>query len=70
MPNIQQSLVAARNNMPSPNTPRLNFISALVFLAPVGLGVVSTLLTWNPAGVIIGVLLGLLLAQAPKIARQ
>jgi regulator of protease activity HflC (stomatin/prohibitin superfamily) len=27
-------------------------------------------MTWNPAGVIVGVLLGLLLAQSPKIARQ
>jgi regulator of protease activity HflC (stomatin/prohibitin superfamily) len=69
MPNIQ-SLVQNRSNLPATNTPRLNFISALAFLAPVGLGVLSTLITWNPAGVIIGVLLGLLLAQSPKIARQ
>jgi len=69
MPNMQ-SLVQNRSNLPAPNAPRLNFISALAFLAPVGLGVVSTLITFNPAGVIIGVLLGLLLAQSPKIARQ
>ena len=69
MPNMQ-GLVQNRSNVPAPNAPRLNFISALAFLAPVGLGVVSTLITFNPAGVIIGVLLGLLLAQSPKIARQ
>jgi regulator of protease activity HflC (stomatin/prohibitin superfamily) len=69
MPNMQ-SLVQNRSNLPAPNAPRLNFISALAFLSPVGLGVVSTLITFNPAGVIIGVLLGLLLAQSPKIARQ
>jgi len=69
MPNMQ-GLVQNRSNMPAPNAPRLNFISALAFLAPLGLGVVSTLITFNPAGVIIGVLLGLLLAQSPKIARQ
>jgi len=69
MPNMQ-SLVQNRSNVPAPNAPRLNFISALAFLAPLGLGVVSTLITFNPAGVIIGVLLGLLLAQSPKIARQ
>ena len=69
MPNMQ-SLVQNRNNLPAPNAPRLNFLSALAFLAPLGLGIVSTLLTLNPAGVIIGVLLGLLLAQSPKIARQ
>ena len=65
-----QSLVQNRSSVPAPNAPRLNFISALAFLAPLGLGVVSTLITLNPAGVIIGVLLGLLLAQSPKIARQ
>jgi len=70
MPNIQQSLVELRNNLPSPSGPRLNFMSAVAFIAPVGLGALATLLTWNPAGVIIGVLLGLFLAQAPKIARQ
>jgi len=70
MPNIQQSLVEIRNNLPSPSGPRLNFMSAVAFIAPVGLGALATLLTWNPAGVIIGVLLGLFLAQAPKIARQ
>ena len=70
MPNIQQSLVEIRNNLPSPSGPRLNFMSAVAFIAPVGLGALATLLTWNPAGVIIGVLLGLFLAQTPKIARQ
>jgi len=66
-----QSLVQNRNNVPAPNAaPRLNFISALAFLAPLCFGIVSTLITLNPAGVIVGVLLGLLLAQSPKIARQ
>src|SRR5438045_5356128 len=66
----RQSLVQNRSNLQAPNALRLNFISALAFLAPVGFGIVSTLITLNPAGVIVGVLLGLLLAQAPKIARQ
>ena len=69
MPNVQ-SLIQNRANLPARNTPRLNFISALAFLAPLGFGIVSTLITLNPAGVIVGVLLGLLLAQSPKIARQ
>src|ERR1044072_7859596 len=69
MPNLQ-NLVQNRSNLPAPNTPRLNFISALAFLAPLGFGVLSTLITLNPAGVIVGVLLGLLLAQSHKIARQ
>jgi regulator of protease activity HflC (stomatin/prohibitin superfamily) len=56
--------------LPAIETPRINVVSAAVFLTPLLLGVLTTLLTWNPAGVIIGIVLGLLLAQAPKIARQ
>lgn len=64
-----QSLIETRNNLPV-NTPRLNFVAALGFLVPVAVGVLATLITLNPGGVIVGVLLGLLLAQSPKIARQ
>jgi len=58
-----------RSNLPV-NAPRLNFVQAVAFLAPVVFGALTTLLTLNPAGAIVGVLLGLLLAQSPKIARQ
>src|SRR5712672_733684 len=58
-----------RSNLPA-NTPRLNFVQAVAFLVPVVFGALATLLTLNPGGAIIGVLLGLLLAQSPKIARQ
>src|SRR5690242_15300938 len=70
MANIQ--LIENRiSNLPSsPTAPRLNFVQGAAFLAPLALGALSTLLTWSPAGVIIGLLLGLLLAQSPKIARQ
>jgi regulator of protease activity HflC (stomatin/prohibitin superfamily) len=68
MANIQ--LLENRSNLPVPNAPRLNFISALAFLAPVGVGALATLMTLNPGGAIVGVLLGLLLAQSPKIAKQ
>jgi regulator of protease activity HflC (stomatin/prohibitin superfamily) len=64
------SLVQQRNNLPSTNTPRVNVVSAVSFLIPLGLGVLATIATLNPAGAIIGAILGLLLAQAPKIARQ
>ena len=69
MPNMQ-SLVQNRSNLPAPNLPRFNFISALAFLTPLAFGIVSTLITLKPAGVIVGILFGLLLAQSPKIARQ
>ena len=65
-----QSLVQNRSNLPAPNAPRLNFVSVLAFIAPVGLGLVATLLTLKPFGAILGILLGFLLAQSPKIARQ
>jgi regulator of protease activity HflC (stomatin/prohibitin superfamily) len=68
MANIQ--LMENRSNLLSPTTPRVNFVAGVAFLAPVLLGALATLLTWNPAGAIVGVLLGLLLAQSPKIARQ
>jgi len=69
MPNIQ-SLVESRSNVPAPTAPRLNFIAALAFIAPAALGAVATLITLKPFGAILGVLLGLLFAQSPKIARQ
>ena len=69
MPNMQ-NLVQNRSNLPAPIAPRLNFVAALAFLGPLGFGILSTLITLNPAGIIVGVLLGLLLAQSPKIARQ
>src|SRR5438128_399303 len=65
-----QSLIETRSNLPAANTPRLNFVQAVAFLGPLALGALATLLTFNPAGVIVGLLLGLLLAQSPKIARQ
>jgi regulator of protease activity HflC (stomatin/prohibitin superfamily) len=68
MANIQ--LLENRSNLPATNAPRLNFIAALAFLAPVAVGALATLMTLNPGGAIVGVLLGLLLAQSPKIARQ
>jgi regulator of protease activity HflC (stomatin/prohibitin superfamily) len=52
------------------NTPRVNVVSAVSFLIPAVLGVLATLASLNPVGAIVGILLGLFLAQAPKIARQ
>jgi regulator of protease activity HflC (stomatin/prohibitin superfamily) len=72
MANIQlvSSVENRSSNLPSSTAPRVNFVQGVAFLAPLALGALSTLLTWSPVGVIIGLLLGLLLAQSPKIARQ
>jgi regulator of protease activity HflC (stomatin/prohibitin superfamily) len=39
-------------------------------ITPILLGALATWLTFNPVGVIVGVILGVLLSQAPKVARQ
>ena len=64
------SLTQTRSNLPSTDVARFNVVSAVVFLVPVLAGALIAWLTFNPAGVIAGVVLGALLAQAPKIARQ
>ena len=64
------SLIQTRSNVPATEMPRVNVVSAVALLTPLLLGGLVTWLTFNPVGVIVGLLLGLLLAQAPKIARQ
>jgi regulator of protease activity HflC (stomatin/prohibitin superfamily) len=49
---------------------RVNVVSAAALIMPVFLGALASWLTFNPIGVIVGVLLGFLLSQAPKVARQ
>src|SRR6185503_5609448 len=64
------SLMQTRSSLPAPSTPRVNVVSAVSFLFPLALGAALTALTFNPAAVIVGLLLGLLFAQSPKVARQ
>jgi len=68
--NNMTSLVQTRSNLPATNTPRVNIIAALAFLSPLALGALATILTANPIGAVVGLILGLLAAQSPKIARQ
>jgi SPFH domain / Band 7 family len=64
------SLMQSRNNLPSTDVARINVVSAVTFLVPLLSGALITWLTFSPVAVIVGLVLGLLLAQAPKIARQ
>src|SRR5437660_9442766 len=48
----------------------MSIVAGVGFLGPVVAGGVETLAPLNPAGVIVGVLLGLLLSQSAEIARQ
>ncbi|MDQ3753385.1 MAG: SPFH domain-containing protein [Acidobacteriota bacterium] len=65
-------LSQGKSNLPATtqNTLRLNVVSVLMFVLPAALGVVGTLLLMNPVFAIVGILLGLLLAQSPKVAKQ
>ena len=64
------SLTQTRSSLPSTDVARINIVSAVALLVPLLSGALITWLTFNPAGVIVGLVLGLLLSQAPKIARQ
>src|SRR5690348_4840551 len=52
------------------NAPRANVVATLTFLALAGIGTVSTVLTLNPVGAILGAFFGLIAAMSPKIAKQ
>ena len=67
---MSESLIRTRSGVPATEMPRVNVVSAVVFFIPLLLGVLATWLTFNPAGVIVGLVLGALLFQAPKVARQ
>jgi regulator of protease activity HflC (stomatin/prohibitin superfamily) len=67
---MSTSLIRTRSNIAAAEMPRVNVVSAVVLIAPILLGALVTWLTFNPAGVIVGAILGVLLSQAPKVARQ
>ncbi len=50
--------------------PRINVISALMFLGPIGLGLLLSILTQNPISAIAGALAGMVLSLAPRVAKQ
>ena len=52
------------------NAPRVNVVSVLLLAAPTLFGVLLSVWLRNPVGVIVGLLLGFLVAQAPKVAKQ
>ena len=65
---MSESMIRTRSGVPATEMPRVNVVSAVVFFIPLLLGVLATWLTFNPAGVIAGLVLGALLFQAPKVA--
>jgi regulator of protease activity HflC (stomatin/prohibitin superfamily) len=63
-------LIEGKKNLPAPKAPRANVVSALMLIVPIGLGVAVSVLMDNPVAAIVGILLGLLLAQSPRVAKQ
>jgi regulator of protease activity HflC (stomatin/prohibitin superfamily) len=61
----------SRSAVPAPVPPRINIIAAILLLVPLIAGTILTAVTFkNPIGVIVGLLVGLLLAQSPKVCKQ
>jgi len=50
--------------------PQLNVVAVAVFLVLAGVGLVVTLATNNPYGGVVGVILGVVAARAPRVAQQ
>ena len=63
-------LIASKRNLPARNAPRTNVVAALCLFLPLAAGFAATVVLGNPVGIIAGVLIGLLLAQSPKVAKQ
>jgi regulator of protease activity HflC (stomatin/prohibitin superfamily) len=63
-------LTQTKSSLIAQNAPRLNIVATMLFLVPLIIGVIPTVIFLNPAGAIAGFILGLLLAQAPKVAKQ
>jgi regulator of protease activity HflC (stomatin/prohibitin superfamily) len=49
---------------------RINVVAVFILLASLASGAAASLSQMNPAGIIVGVFIGLILMQSPKIARQ
>ncbi len=63
------SLVEVKNTLATTES-RMNVVSAVAFLAPLLVGGLISWLMFNPVAIIIGLLLGFVIAQAPKVAQQ
>ena len=49
---------------------RINIVSIIIILVFIGVGLAVTVARRNPAGVLLGVVVGFILAQSPKVAKQ
>jgi len=63
-------LQQGRSALPAQNQVRTNVIAVLLLVIPFLLGVIPTVLLKSPIGAIVGLIIGLLLAMMPKVAKQ
>jgi regulator of protease activity HflC (stomatin/prohibitin superfamily) len=62
--------VPNKERMRPANPPRPNIVAVFVLVVPVLIGLAGVIATENPAWIISGVVLGLILMQSPKVAKQ
>ena len=68
MPKAKARRRARRDNPPI--DVRINIVSIVIILVFIGVGIAVTVSQRNPAGVFLGIALGFVLAQSPKVAKQ
>jgi len=68
MPKAKARRRARRDNPPV--DVRINIVSIVIILVFIGVGIAVTVSQRNPAGVFLGIALGFVLAQSPKVAKQ
>jgi regulator of protease activity HflC (stomatin/prohibitin superfamily) len=67
---MDKLVLSKRDRMQSPPNFRFNFVSTLLLTLGAGLGALGTVLTASPVLAIAGAAVGLLFAQAPRVAQQ
>jgi regulator of protease activity HflC (stomatin/prohibitin superfamily) len=70
MPGMDEVLAARRAARASRGQGRLNVVAVFILIVTVLIGIITTASTQNPAWLIIAIVVGLFLAQSPKIAKQ
>jgi regulator of protease activity HflC (stomatin/prohibitin superfamily) len=63
-------VLSNRDWVQRPSSFRFNFVSTLILAVGAGLGILGTLITTSPVSAAVGVALGLLFAQSPRVAQQ
>jgi regulator of protease activity HflC (stomatin/prohibitin superfamily) len=67
---VTPSITARRQDSISGGDMRSNIVAVMAFVVPAVLGGLGTLTTSNPAWIVVGVFVGLVLMQSPKVSQQ